>query len=395
MKITKKYLRFLYYRELYFPVGCLVLAFICVVLAFLLYRSSTSVKDQQKSAERLSQELSLSNLQLQQLKNEDQYKKNQALQTDLKHIHDSFLLSNNIYSQILDLKAQKTDTSKMDILYASVLKNLSEQNYASADSTLKNLSIIIMAANTPASVASANPNAPQSNTPPGAGFSQQQVQTDAGTFTVDIIAADLNSTRVIVDTASDSDCNNNCPAMPLADYVSRNGAFAGINGTFFCPPEYPQCAGKTNSFDTLLMNKNKHYFNSDNNVYSTVPLVYTQGSSFGIRSQSLDWGRDTGVDMVLAMQPLLISGGNIVYGGSNDPKFGSRGARGFIGNKGSTVYIGDVLGATMSESAKVLKTLGLENALNLDEGGSTALWSGGYKLGPGRNLPNAVLFVRK
>lgn len=31
----------------------------------------------------------------------------------------------------------------------------------------------------------------------------------------------------------------------------------------------------------------------------------------------------------------------------------------------------------------------------LDNGGSTALWSGGYKVGPGRNLPNVILFVSK
>ena len=49
----------------------------------------------------------------------------------------------------------------------------------------------------------------------------------------------------------------------------------------------------------------------------------------------------------------------------------------------------------MGESARTMKTLGMENAMNLDEGGSTALWSGGYKLGPGRNIPNAILFVRR
>ena len=36
-----------------------------------------------------------------------------------------------------------------------------------------------------------------------------------------------------------------------------------------------------------------------------------------------------------------------------------------------------------------------ENALNLDSGGSTALWSGGYKAGPGRYIPNAILFVNR
>lgn len=59
------------------------------------------------------------------------------------------------------------------------------------------------------------------------------------------------------------------------------------------------------------------------------------------------------------------------------------------------VYIGFVLNATMGESAQVMKALSMGEALNLDEGGSTALWSGGYILGPGRNIPNAVLFVRR
>ena len=66
-----------------------------------------------------------------------------------------------------------------------------------------------------------------------------------------------------------------------------------------------------------------------------------------------------------------------------------------MANKGQTVFIGVVHSATVAESARVLKTLGMENAMNLDNGGSTALWSGGYKVGPGRNLPNVILFVRK
>jgi exopolysaccharide biosynthesis protein len=209
------------------------------------------------------------------------------------------------------------------------------------------------------------------------------------------VAADLNSTKVIIDTASDGDCGNNCPVLSLSDYVARNGAFAGINGTFFCPAEYPSCSGKTNSFDLLVMNKNKTYFNSANNVYSTNPAVIFTGNTARFVGQVLEWGRDTGVDAVLSNYPLLVLGGQVVYGGGGDAKFSQVGARGFIANKGNTVYIGDVLNATMQDSAKVLKTLGMDNAMNLDEGGSTALWSGGYKLGPGRNIPNAILFVRK
>ncbi|EKE06040.1 MAG: hypothetical protein ACD_19C00109G0001 [uncultured bacterium] len=177
---------------------------------------------------------------------------------------------------------------------------------------------------------------------------------------IGVISADLNSTRVIVDTASDSDCKNDCPVMSLGDYVSRSGAFAGINGSYFCPADYPSCYDKKNSFDTLAMNKNKKYSNSDNNVYSMVPAVIFSGNTARFVGQSIEWGRDTGVDAVLAMQPLLVSNGNIVFNGDGEPKRGSKGNRSFIG-------------AT----------------------GSTALWSGGYKAGPGRNLPNVLLFVRK
>jgi hypothetical protein len=237
--------------------------------------------------------------------------------------------------------------------------------------------------------------APANNTPPGSGFSRQSVTTDIGSFTVSLVAADLNSSRVIVDTASDSTCANDCPVMSLAAYVSRSGAFAGINGSYFCPASYPTCAGKTNSFDTLLMNKNKVYFNSDNNVYSTVPAALFSGSSARFVSQSLELGRDTGPDSVIANQPLLVKDGQVVFGGDDDPKKGSKGNRSFVANKGSLVYIGVVHNATVAESARVLKALGMDNALNLDDGGSTALWSGGYRVGPGRDIPNAVLLVNR
>ncbi len=242
----------------------------------------------------------------------------------------------------------------------------------------------------------ATPQPVTNNAPPGSGYARQTVSADGQNYTVDIIAADLSSTKVIIDTASDSDCSNNCPVLPLADYVSRSGAYAGINGSFFCPTEYPSCAGKTNSFDTLLMNKNKHYFNSDNNVYSTVPAAIFSSGGARFISASSQWGRDTSPDGVIANYPMLVLSDNLVYSEpANEPKFGQKGPRGFVAAKDNTVYIGVIRNATMGESAKVLKALNMRDALNLDEGGSTALWSGGYIAGPGRNIPNAVLFVKR
>ena len=335
------------------------------------------------------------------LKNQNQYKINQNLKAEINHIHTSYGDSITSYQNMLDLQAQKQDVSDMQKLYITIVHNLSIQNYASADAEISDLNGQIktvndklQAAQIAAGAPAGSATAPVSNSAPGSGFSQQRVQTDAGTFTVDIIAADLGSTRVIVDTASDSDCSNNCPVMALGDYVSRNGAYAGINGTYFCPADYPSCAGKTNSFDILVMNKNKHYFNSDNNVYSTNPAFIFSGSVRAVGAAE-QWGRDTSVDSVISNYPLLVSGGNIAYSDSPDPKFNSVGSRGFVAHKGNTVYIGDIFGATMGDSAKVMKAMGMDDAMNLDEGGSTALWYGGYKAGPGRGIPNALLFVRR
>lgn len=252
---------------------------------------------------------------------------------------------------------------------------------------------------TPSSIPTPSPTPvpqPVSNTPPSSGYARQSVKTELGTFTVAIVSADLNSTKVIVDTASTSDCSNDCPALSLEEYISRNGAYAGINGSYFCPVAYESCAGKTNSFDTLLMNKDKVYFNSSNNVYSTVPaVIFGYGSTARFVTQSLEWGRDSGADSVLANYPLLTFNGQIHYQGSSDSKLNNKGGRSFVGASGSTVYIGVVFNATVAEATSIMQALGIQNSLNLDNGGSTALWFSGYKAGPGRNIPNALLFVQK
>lgn len=346
--------------------------------------------------EKLSRQVASISSELKALQEDDQYKRNNQLQKNIKDIETTYKQTVTAYEELLDYKSIAKDTKKFDEQFANILDLLSKQNYASASSQLANFRASIKTEIDKLASSFVIPaNVAQSNSAPGSGYSRQSVDAGIGTYLVDIVAADMGSTRVIVDTASGGTCARDCPVLSLGDYVSRNGAFAGINGSYFCPADYPSCAEKKNAFDTLLMNKNKVYFNSENNVYSTVPAVIFQNGSMRFVGRSLDWGRDTGVDGVLANQPLLLSGGNIVFGGSGDPKQGSKGSRSFVGNKGSTAYIGVVRNATVAEVAHVLKALGLENALNLDSGGSTALWSGGYKAGPGRGIPNAILFVRK
>lgn len=354
------------------------------------------IQSQLRQEATLKQTLEKTKKELTVLQNEDQVVKNKTLQENIGNIEKTYKKTVAAYEKLLDIKVISKKTDEFDKLFASILILLSELNYASGEASLTLLNKQIDDEKTKIAATFTIPaNVPANNAPPSSGYQRQSVSTDIGTFLVDIVSADLGSTRVVVDTASDGTCKENCPVLPLATYVSRSGAFAGINGSYFCPADYPSCAGKTNSFDTLLMNKNKVYFNSENNVYSTVPAVIFLGGSIRFVGQSLEWGRDTGADGVLANQPLLLSGGNIAFGGGSDPKQGSKGSRSFVGSKGSTAYIGVVHNATVAEVAHVLKTLGLDGALNLDSGGSTALWSGSYKAGPGRNIPNAILFIKK
>jgi hypothetical protein len=383
-----------------YPVFFLVFTFVVVFLWFYYQKQITLLTNRLQQTEKakssVSMQLNKINQELIDLQNQDQLKINKILQKEIENIQKTYMKAVASYEKLLDLKNIAKNTQTFDALFADAITLLSQKNYASADSELNSLNIgiqkerdkITASFQIPASV-------PTDNKPPNSGYKRQQVQVEGQNFMVDIIGADLNSTKVVVDTASESDCSDNCPVLSLNDYVSRNQAFAGVNGSYFCPETYPSCAGKKNSFDTLLMNKNKKYFNSDNNVYSVIPAVIFNGTSVRYVNKSLEWGRDTGVDAVIANYPLLLSDNNIVMGSTDDPKHLNKGGRSFIGSKDSTVYIGVVHNASVLESAKVLKTMGLSFALNLDDGGSTALWSGGYKAGPGRNIPNAILFIRR
>lgn len=336
--------------------------------------------------------------EIDKLNNEDLRKANTAVKQEIADLKSSFNAAVVAYEQVLYLQDRGSNITDELSKFSSILSFLSKDDLASALKTTKDLVAETDKEKARLSALAAAPipaNIPEIKAPPSSGYQRQKVTVDGTSFLVDIVSADLNSTKVIVDTASDGTCTNNCPVLPLATYVSRSGAYAGVNGTYFCPDTYPSCVDKKNSFDVLVMNKNKVYFNSDNNVYSTVPVAIFSGNSARFISQSSGWGRDTGVDAVIANRPLLVLDGNDQFGSGGEDKEIIRSNRGFLGSSGNMAYIGVVHGVTVVEMAKVLQSMGIKNAINLDSGGSTAFWSGGYKDGPGRDLPNVVLFVKK
>lgn len=242
------------------------------------------------------------------------------------------------------------------------------------------------------------------------GYHQQTVETHIGSFSFDIIGANLSTTKVVVDTGSNGDCYNNCPAYPLVHYIERSNAYAGINGSYFCPADYSSCRNSTNTFTMLAKNKQGTYINSIVGVSGFSPfgnspaaVFYRNSVKFITDVKTLDkdknWkiDHDPEVEAIFSNYPMLLYNGKVVYRGSNDPKLNSRGTRGFLASSGDfNVYIGIVRGVTMSDLVIVLKALGMKHAINLDSGGSTALWYGGsYKAGPGRNIPNSILLIKE
>lgn len=362
-------------------------------------QAERQLAEQQDTAAALRISLDETQATLLALESEDQTVRNNALQKEIKDLVTIFDSSLVVYEDMVDLRQSGAKTGPLEGQFALFLRYLSDRKSSSASATLASLKTNITTTQNQLAAASAAvvpADTPANNAPPESGYSRQVVETDIGRFSVDILSADLGSTKVVVETASSDDCKDNCPVDNLASFVAKAGGFAGINGPYFCPADYPSCAGKTNSYDTLIMNRQKKYFNSDNNVYSSVPAMIFDGSKARLVSKTQEWGRSKDPDSVIASQPMLLSGGNITFGGSGDPKQGSKSSRSFIATKGSKVYIGVVRSATVAEVAHVLKKLGLESALNLDGGGSTAFFAGGkYVAGPGRNTPFGIVLVRK
>lgn len=327
---------------------------------------------------------------------EDPYQENERLKNRQTEIHQAITGIANVFEARADLVALGGEPAEVEPKIVEILTLVNNEDYEGVKLLAQEIEAEMLAlVPTPKPVQN-EPSIPATSGPAETGYQRLNVNTSRGVFTVAILVAP--GARAIVDTASEADCANECPVLPLADYVARNGGFAGINGAYFCPPDYASCAGKTNSFDTLAVNgRTKAVLNRENNVYSSVPLVAMYGSSLSFYGQTVQWGVDTGSNGALANYPMILADGTQSFDNGALPAYlrDNKGTRGFIGTKDGAIAIGHVFGANMEDTAEVLKTLGLQNALNLDGGGSSALYvDGGYRVGPGRLLPTAIVLVR-
>ncbi len=250
----------------------------------------------------------------------------------------------------------------------------------------------------PSATATSKPTSQPVSGQPGSGYSRITVHTEKGDFAASVLSLSLTGARAITDTANDAYCPDNCPVLPLDNYVTRNGGFAGVNGTYFCPETYPECAGKKNAFDFPVYNTRLgKWINAGNLFWNGRSMVYFDGSGahYKQNANSFSGGLTAGI----VNYPGLVDGGNVQIddnqSGLSDKQraVGTKVGIGLRGSQNVMLVIGS--NVNMQQFAYVFKALGADSALNLDTGGSTALWFGGYKAGPGRNIPNAIIFASR
>lgn len=232
--------------------------------------------------------------------------------------------------------------------------------------------------------------------PASNGYTGMSVTTEKGTHYVYLIKVPLGSVRIKTVAAISSDCSNECPTKSLADYVNENGGFAGMNGSYACPPDYSSCAGKVNSFDFALYDSNdKKWLNKDALSWFKTGMITFKGSSFSFYKKTSEYDGGS-VDAGVSNFPSLLKNGEVVTGDGDITSYQKvKALRGAIGVGDGNLYLAHITNATVEDAAYVMKALGVQHALNLDGGGTAAMYiNGGYVVGPGRSLANAIVLIR-
>lgn len=225
------------------------------------------------------------------------------------------------------------------------------------------------------------------------------VSAATGSFSVELVKLQRKSYRMITETAEGRDCDSNCGAISLRDYATAAQADAGIHGSYFCPPDYTDCAEKINTFLSPFFDTTADAMINQSGiaVHKGPMLTYSPDGLYHFFHRTRDVTGE--MEAAASNYPSLVENGTIIVQSEErleDEMRTTKSVRGAIGIDDHFVYLVIARQATVPDVAEIMKTLGSTHALNLDGGGSAALWfEGSYAFGPGRLLPNAILFKRK
>jgi len=238
------------------------------------------------------------------------------------------------------------------------------------------------------------------------------VSTPVGSFAYKLVKATRGGTEIQTVSATKSECANNCPAQSLDAYVAQSSGFAGMHGSYFCPPDYAYCSSSRYYYDTPLYDSlTNRWINWANRDWNDRGAITVSGSTItshwaGKWAAQPDgsfnvWHDtsvpETGLDAAIFNFPLLLHNGTIVANtGNTDSKQQQKAARGAFGFDSQYLYLATFSNASVIDAAYAMQALGATSALNLDGGGSSALYyQGHYLTGPGRLLPNAIVLKQK
>lgn len=230
---------------------------------------------------------------------------------------------------------------------------------------------------------------------------------NGGNFKVDVIEIDLTdpNLKIITDTADTDNCKTNCQAKSLAKYVVASNGFAGINATYFCDSSgceknyyfYPVyntnlnklinddqlkywTTGPIMAFDT----NNKFYYFKDSREFKS---VVSFESTYCVKLQAAIGNRPRLIEKKMNL---------LLEWDIDDKQRNVKSSRNAIGYKDNKIYLVIAYGATVVDLADVMQTMEMDYALNLDGGFSSALfYNDEYMVGPGRDIPNAIVFGKK
>ncbi|MFW5888382.1 MAG: phosphodiester glycosidase family protein [Patescibacteria group bacterium] len=223
---------------------------------------------------------------------------------------------------------------------------------------------------------------------------------------IDYVEVDLSdpNLEIITDTADEDDCKSNCRAESLGEYVIDNNGFAGINGSYFdtnwSRSNYYFAPVYNSELEKLINEGQLKYwttgpmviFDNDNKFYYFKDSREFEGVS------AFEEKYDTEIQAAISNRPRMVDEGKnrLIDWELDDKQKNTRSLRNALGYKEGKIYLIVARNATVPQLAEAVKVMGMEYALNLDGGYSSALfYNDEYMIGPGRDIPNAIVFKSK
>lgn len=379
----------------------LALAFLFVLSLITIYFAFVTNQNKNTLTQNLAdkeEKIASLNTQVKNLLKENTAIRSEDARKELTTIHDTIDEYESVKSKVAEYKGKGVDVSSVEPQLPNAIDLILQKKYTEAKTLLDGLNTSLetslQAVQAAAAKAKSSTSVTSCNVIPTSGYCRMYVNASSGSFLTDIVAANISSISVITDTATSSDCKNiDCAAKSLQEYIQTNGGFAGMNGTYFCPPDYSSCSGKAYSFDFAVYNTGlSKWIRQDAVARSDTAMMAFTNSSAYFYPNSNSFTSLPGFKAAITNFPGLVSNGTIIVGNYvlTSAQY-TKSTRGGIAVKGSTVYLVVTRSASVPDLANVMQAIGVTNALNLDGGGSSALYYNGYKVGPGRLLPNAVI----